>query len=125
MKRFSLLILALAISACSNGKSVTEVDTRQSHLASTQVTAERVATGVRVTNGGGVEIRFLVKNAHWLGLLAGCHNEPSTCATLGAGESAVVKSEDIYGYSPSGNALEVWYWVKGVNDPAGKSIQLD
>ena len=127
MKRLTLTLLAAAaLSACTSEKpTVSDVDTRQSELSLTQVTATRVAEGVRVTNGTGVEIRFLVKNAGWLGLLAGCHNEPSSCTALAAGQSVVVKSADIYGNDAGTTTLEVWYWAKGSDDPAGKSIHVE
>ena len=126
MKRLALIVLSVSLAACSIEKSaVTDVDTRQENGVENQVTAERVPDGVRVTNGSSVEIRYLVKNAAWLGLLAGCHNEPTTCATLGPGQSAVMKSASIYGHQPDANGLEVWYWVKGDSDTAGKSIYLD
>jgi hypothetical protein len=126
MKRFTLAFLFLTIAACSNGNpSVTGVDTKQSQQLSNDVTAQRTPEGVRVTNGGGKDIRFLAKNAVWLGLLAGCHHEPNTCATLKVGQTTVVRFNDIFGFNESAAQLEVWYWVAGAGEPAGKVIQLD
>jgi hypothetical protein len=126
MKHLTPFILAVAIAACSNVKaSPTEVDTRLTDVAATSVTAERVADGVRVTNGSGKDIRLLVKNAHWLGLLAGCHHEPSSCTSLAARQSVVVKWSDVAGFNAGANQLEVWYWVSASDDQVGKVIRLD
>jgi hypothetical protein len=126
MKRLAPILVAVVIAACSTGKSSpTEADNRLTDVADNAVTAERVSEGVRVTNGSGANIRLLVKNAAWLGLLAGCHHEPSSCTLVGARQSVVVKWTDVAGFHSDAKQLEVWYWVAGSDEPIGKVIQLD
>ena len=118
MKRILLLSLALSVLACSEN-SVTSVDTRQSSLTDTDVSAVRLADGIRLTNQSGKTIRFIAKNEAWLGLLAGCHHAPESCSTLASGQSVVIGTDDIVGYSPGAAVLEVWYWFDGSSEPAG------
>jgi len=125
MKRILLLSFTLSVLACANEKApVTAVETKRSSATNNDVTAARLADGIRLNNQGGTTIRYIARNEGWLGLLAGCHYEPSTCATLGAGKSVVITAADIHGFYDQAPALEVWYWEEGSNEPAPQSIRL-
>jgi len=124
MNNILLLSLALSVLACATEKEpITGVDTKPSAVQTADVYAERTDDGIRLTNKGSKTILYIARNEGWLGLLAGCHDMPSTCAALATGESVVIRNADIIGFDARG-VLEVWYWVDGTSDRGGSRIRL-
>ena len=118
MKR-SLRILLAAVVASSAACSREEIDPvtpGPSAVENANVTAERVANGVKITNGSTTRISYVVVNPNWLGLLASCRT--AECPTIAAGASVVVPESAIYGFA-AGARLVVNYWpeVTSVWDP--------
>lgn len=115
MKHSLRILLAAALVACaSEPKEPTTLGPNTAGNA--DVTAERVATGVKITNGSASKISYVVVNPNWLGLLASCRTV--ACPTVAVGSSVVVPEAQIYGFEASAK-LVVRYWpeVTSVFEP--------
>jgi hypothetical protein len=77
------------------------------------VHAQIVQGGVRVLNATTTEIRFVVVNPHWLGLIASCNASSSQCAQLRPNAEEVIPPSRIYGIEDEPSVLVVRYWRPG------------
>ena len=116
MRHSLRILLAAALVACApESKEPTAFDPNAAGTA--DVTAERVANGVKITNGSTSRISYVVVNPNWLGLLASCRTV--TCPSVAAGGSVVVPESEIHGFSADAPKLVVRYWpeVTSVFEP--------
>ena len=77
------------------------------------VHAQIVEGGVRVLNATNTEIRFVVVNPYWLGLLASCNAPSSQCSQLRPNADEVVPPSRIHGIEDDPSVLVVRYWRPG------------
>ena len=77
------------------------------------VHAQIVEGGVRVLNATNTEIRFVVVNPYWLGLLASCNAPSSQCSALRPNADEVVPPSRIHGIEGDPSVLVVRYWRPG------------
>ena len=119
MKRSLRILLAAVVagSAACTREVIDPVTPGPSAIENANVTAERVASGVKITNGSTARISYVVLNPTWLGLLASCRT--AECPTIAAGASVVVPESAIHGFSSSAAKLVVRYWPEttSVFDP--------
>ena len=80
------------------------------------VTVSRVAGGVRLVNGTGRGVAYVVSNPEWLGLLALCEDPGPSCVRLAAGAAVVVPHAGIHGWEPGVRQAVVRWWHV---EPAG------
>ena len=81
------------------------------------VHAQVVSGGVRVVNATTTEIRLVVVNPYWLGLLASCNADGSNCTVLRPGAEEVVPTSSIHGLEDDPSVLVVRYWRPGDEMP--------
>lgn len=86
------------------------------------VHAQVVLGGVRVLNATNTEIRFVVVNPYWLGLLVPCNAPSSQCAQLPPNAEEVVPPSRIYGIEDDPSVLVVRYWRPGDEGPIEVSV---
>lgn len=77
------------------------------------VHAQVVEGGVRVLNATNTEIRFVVVNPYWLGLIASCNAPSSQCSLLRPNAEEVVPPARIHGIEDDPSVLVVRYWRPG------------
>ena len=80
------------------------------------VTVSRVSGGVRLVNGTGRGVAYVVSNPDWLGLLAICIDPGASCVRLAAGASVVVPHAEIHGWETGVRQAVVRWWHV---EPAG------
>jgi hypothetical protein len=115
MKRsFILAASALMLVACRHEEPVVQ-DFGPGRVLSQGVSAERVAGGIRVSNGTTAAIPYVVWDEGFLGLLGPCDREGKVCPLLEAGKSVTV-NEGAPGFSGAGNAVVYWWSLD--SDPA-------
>lgn len=86
------------------------------------VHAQIVPAGVRVLNATPTQIRFVVVNPHWLGLLAPCTAPASHCWQLPPNAEETVPPDRIYGIEDDPTVLVVRYWRSGDDTPIEISV---
>ena len=86
------------------------------------VHAQIVQTGVRVLNATTSEIRIVVVNPHWLGLLASCNDPSSHCTALRPNAETFVPPSEIHGIEDEPSVLVVRYWRAGDESPLEVSV---
>ena len=121
--RIAIASAVLALGACGR-EAPQPVSGLDSKAELSTVTAERVAGGVRITNGSGAAIKYLVVNPMWLGLLGSCAAEQAQCPQVGSGAAVTVTDDRIYGFSADARQLVVRYWVSGVTNADGTEITV-
>ena len=86
------------------------------------VHAQIVHGGVRVLNATTTEIRFVVVNPYWLGLIASCSAPSAQCARLGPNADEVVPLSRVLGIEDDPPVLVVRYWRPGDDAPTEVSV---
>jgi hypothetical protein len=86
------------------------------------VHAQIVQGGVRVLNATNTDIRFVVVNPYWLGLLASCNAPASQCSQLRPNAEEVVPPSQIHGIEDSPSVLVVRYWRPGDQSSSEVSV---
>lgn len=86
------------------------------------VHAQIVQGGVRVLNATSTQIRFVVLNPHWLGLIASCNAPSAQCSQLAPNADEVVPPSRIYGIEDQPSVLVVRYWRPGDETPIEISV---
>jgi hypothetical protein len=119
-RQFSLVAGALLLAACSRNEQTTQ-SLGAAQVVAQGVTAERVAGGVRVSNGTSAAIPYVVWDEGFLGLLGPCDREGRVCPLLGAGKSVTV-SNGAPGFTGAGNAVVYWWTLD--SDPASVPNKL-
>jgi hypothetical protein len=118
--RLTILTLLLA-TACGRDGTAPEAS-RASRVSMDGVTAERVAGGVRLTNGTATEIGYLAVDRGWLALVAPCDVAgPPVCVGLAPGAARVIPESQIGGYTAATREIVV-YWWSWVGDGAGGTV---
>ena len=110
----ALLVLSCA---CRSERPTGSPDVGTKSVVGSGVEAQRIANGVRVTNGTSSTIRFHVVNPGWLGLLRSCDDDSAGCLLLSPSTARDVSEAQIYGLEPGANSLVVRYWTSGQTDP--------
>lgn len=122
MTRSIALVVAILLTACrAEIHRPTEQDDLLRQLGP-GVHAQIVQGGVRVLNATGTEIRFVVVNPHWLGLLAPCNAAASHCWQLPPNGEEVVPPSRIYGIEDDPTVLVVRYWHPDDTEPREVSV---
>jgi hypothetical protein len=114
--KVSLVASVLLLAACSTNEQTTQ-SLGAAQIISQGVTAERVAGGVRVSNGTASAISYVVWDEGFLGLVGPCDREGKVYPLLEAGKSVTV-SEGAAGFSGMGNAVVYWWALD--SDPASQ-----
>lgn len=86
------------------------------------VHAQMVQGGVRVVNASTTEIRLVVVNPYWLGLIASCNGTSTGCTYLRPGAEEIVPLSRIYGIEDGPTELVVRYWRPGDENPTEISV---
>lgn len=122
MTRSTALVVAILLTACR--AEFHRPDERDDLLRQRGpgVHAQIVQAGVRVLNATNGEIRFVVVNPHWLGLLAPCNAPASQCWQLGPNAEETVPPSGIYGIEDDPTVLVVRYWRAGDDAPIEISV---
>jgi hypothetical protein len=122
MTRSAFLLVALLSTAC---RAEFHRPREQEDLLRQRgpgVHAQIVQTGVRVLNATTSEIRIVVVNPHWLGLLAPCNDPSSRCTVLRPNAETVVPPSEIHGIEDEPSVLVVRYWRTGDDNPIEVSV---
>ena len=126
--RLTVLTLLLA-TAC--GRDTTSPDAgRTARVSADGVSAERVAEGVRLTNGTTSDIGYVVVDRGWLALVAPCDVAgPPVCVGLAPGATRVIPEAQIGGFTESTREIVVYWWSwasdgAGGTQPEGSPHQL-
>ena len=116
-RHLTAALLVLSLVACRSERPTASPDATTRSIVGSGVDAQRIANGVRVTNGTSSTIRFHVFNPGWLGLLRSCDDDSAGCLLLSPSTSRDVSEAQIYGLAPGANSLVVRYWTTGQTDP--------
>lgn len=117
MTRSAILLVAMLCTACRAELQRPEEQDDLLRQRGPGVHAQTVQTGVRVLNATSAEIRIVVVNPHWLGLLASCSDPSSSCTVLRPNAETVVPLSEIHGIDDASSALVVRYWRAGDESP--------
>lgn len=122
MTRSLIVLIALLVSACrAEVHRPTDQDDLLRQLGP-GVHAQVVQAGVRVLNATATEIRLVVVNPYWLGLLASCNAAGSSCTLLRPGAEVVVPLSEIHGIEDEPSVLVIRYWRPGDESPTEVSV---
>jgi hypothetical protein len=86
------------------------------------VHAQIVQGGVRVLNATNTDIRFVVVNPYWLGLIASCNAPTSQCSQLRPNADEIVPPSRIHGIEDDPSVLVVRYWRPGDENSTEVSV---
>jgi hypothetical protein len=75
-----------------------------------RVAATRVPEGIQVSNQGEERVGFVVWNRDWFAFFAPCIDPGSECLRLAPGQSVLVRTTEIQGYSPGAREAVVYWW---------------
>ena len=90
-----------------------------------QVSATKVATGIRITNHTDRGVAYAVSNPTWLGLLAICNDPEPACVRLARGASVIVPFSEIHGYAEGTTTSVRVAWWHVVPDGEGQYKATD
>lgn len=122
MTRSAILLVAILATACRAEFQRPEEQEDLLRQRGPGVHAQIVQTGVRVLNATTSEIRIVVVNPHWLGLLASCNDPSSRCTALGPNAETIVPTAEIHGIEDEPSVLVVRYWRAGDENPIEVSV---
>ena len=122
MTRSAILLVALVCTACRAELQRPEEQDDLLRQRGPGVHAQAVQTGVRVLNATSSEIRIVVVNPHWLGLLASCGDPSARCTVLRPNAETVVPLSEIHGMEDGSAVLVVRYWRPGDANPIEISV---
>lgn len=122
MTRSALVLVALLASACRMEFQRPAEQEDLLRQLGPGVHAQVIQGGVRILNATPTEIRLVVVNPHWLGLLASCNSAGSTCTLLRPGAEEVEPNARIYGLEDDPSVLVVRYWRPGDENPIEVSV---
>jgi hypothetical protein len=122
MTRSAILLVAVLCTACRADFHRPEEREDLLRQLGPGVRAQIVPTGVRVLNATTSEIRIVVVNPYWLGLLASCNDPSSHCTVLRPNAETVVPPSEIHGIEDEPSVLVVRYWRAGDENPIEVSV---
>ena len=122
MKRSVGLLVAVLLTACrAEFQRPSEQDDLLRQLGP-GVHAQIVRDGVRVLNATTTDIRLVVVNPYWLGLIAPCNISTAGCTYVPANADEIVPFSRVYGIEDEPSVLVVRYWRPGDTESTEVSV---